>query len=106
MKLITILAFMLLSFQFYAQSFDKTLPDSARLMSIAPTSDGGAVILGNNLYLIRGAQDKIIIIKVNALGEREWRSDFDISGIVNDYLFSPRVRIAQDVFKRRSISKF
>ena len=96
MKLITILAFTLLSFQLYAQSFDKTLPDSARLMSIAPTSDGGAIILGNNLYLIRGAQDKIIIMKVNALGEREWRSDFDISGIVNDYLFSPRVRIAQD----------
>ena len=71
MKFITTFCCTLLFLQLNAQGWDRTLTDSMRIVDIAPTNDGGTVILGS-----RTTTQKAVVLKVDALGKSQWVKDF------------------------------
>jgi hypothetical protein len=91
MKLISTLVCVLFFLQVNAQGWDRTLTDSLRISSIAPTNDGGCVILGNDLV-----NRKIVVLKVNALGNKQWLKLFPDVASVNEPYQTGVVKIIQD----------
>ena len=93
MKLITTFCCALFFFHLNAQGWDRTLTDSMRISNIAPTSDGGSVLLGMTSLGV----PKIKVIKVDALGNLQWAKVFSDSFPVYGELFpSGKLRILQD----------
>ena len=92
MKFITTFCCTLFFFQLNAQGWDRTLTDSMRISSIAPTSDGGSVMLGTSLGI-----PSMKVIKVDALGNLQWAKVFNDSFPVYGETFpSGKLRILQD----------
>ena len=92
MKFITTFCCALFFLQLNAQGWDRTLTDSMRIASIAPTSDGGSVLLGTSLGI-----PSMKVIKVDALGNLQWAKVFNDSFPVYGETFpSGKLRILQD----------
>jgi hypothetical protein len=91
MKFLTTVLFTLLFCHINAQGFDKTLTDSMQITSIAATSDGGCVLLGNRLAL-----QKTVVLKVDASGKTQWVTVLDGYPAFQEPFQTGRIRILQD----------
>lgn len=91
MKLIKTLLFSLLFFQVHAQGWDKTISDSLKITSVAPTSDGGCVLFGWRAFL-----GKAIVLKIDANGKTQWVKALDNFSVFSELFVTGRIKVLQD----------
>ena len=91
MKFITTFCCALFFLQLNAQGWDRTLTDSLKITSISPTEDGGCIMLGNRITL-----QKVVVLKVDALGKTQWVKDFSDMPVIDEIIVTGKIKIIQD----------
>ena len=91
MKFLTTFFCAFLCLHVHAQGWDRTLTDSLKVISVAPTSDNGCVLLGRVNTL-----NKTTVLKVDANGKTEWIKQYDGYPQFDEPVESGRIRIRQD----------
>jgi uncharacterized repeat protein (TIGR01451 family) len=89
--ILTLCCSLLLFLQTHAQGWDKTLTDSVRVRAVSPTSDGGSIILGSRTNTF-----KVTVVKVDALGQRQWSKDFLDISLPGSVTPPDKIKIQQD----------